>query len=191
MEERSSNYSWLSFKEAILKHFKRLKRFISLCRRWKRESGSSVRNCSRNAGTLSLCISWNYCTSLTIRMRKSAINQKKINSASLWATATALNAATINDFLDRMFEITSSFRDFSRKTPLRFSILFFSRRKRRRTRISSPFKKDQTKIDKDGICSYCKAKGHSNSVFGSTTALLPPNWVWKCFAIGWRYTLCQ
>ncbi|KYQ53606.1 hypothetical protein ALC60_00522 [Trachymyrmex zeteki] len=152
MEEGPSNHSWFSLKEAILKRFKRHIPFYLVmqkveARKWNFGKESFQEYAMHKLKLLH---------SLKLPEReKVQLIINGINSISLRATATALHAATIDEFLDRMYEITSSLGSFTKKTsPLA--------KKKEKTKNSppSPSKKDQSKSDKDEICSYCKAKGH-------------------------------
>lgn len=80
-----------------------------------------------------------------------------ISSASLRGTAAALRAQTIDDFLDLMYDITSSYATMSKRMsppPVK--------KERGKVSPSSPTKSNQTSKDaKDLHCGYCKARGHS------------------------------
>ncbi|KYN08832.1 hypothetical protein ALC57_19068 [Trachymyrmex cornetzi] len=155
MEEGPSSQSWASFKEAITKRFKRRIPFhIAMqkveARKWNFDKESFQEYATHKLKLLH---------SLRLpEQDRVQILINGINSASLRATATALKAVSINDFLESMYEISSCFGTYSKKTsPLS------KRKEKTKTSPPSPSKKDRSTTEKDEFCIYCKAKGHSRT----------------------------
>ncbi|KAG5306546.1 AFAD protein, partial [Acromyrmex insinuator] len=68
-----------------------------------------------------------------------------------------------SDMLSTTNGRTGNIQSFSKKiSPLT------KKKEKNKSSPASSSKKDQTKTDKDRICSYCKTKDHSNNVFGPT-----------------------
>ncbi|KYM97754.1 hypothetical protein ALC62_11550 [Cyphomyrmex costatus] len=155
MEDGPVHYSWSAFKEAIIENFKcylpfRVVRQKVDSRRWN-FGKESFRDYARNK--------------LKLMHRLNLTEPEKIqfiidgiNSASLRATASALEKSKVADFLRIMSQVTGSFGSFPKKSspPAK-------RKEKIKSSPPSPSKKEHSKTDKDEVCGYCKVIGHSKA----------------------------
>lgn len=146
--------SWPSFKDAILKRFKRkilyhVARQKIEARRWNYHTESFLEYCMEK---LTLMHDLNLSQESTIHLLISGIG-----SRSLRETAAALNAESVDSFLDSIHQITSVSIEHNK----RFVNEFKSKGKDSTQKNGSKATQGQKSQSKDDVCHYCKIPGHT------------------------------
>ncbi|KYN17143.1 hypothetical protein ALC57_10582 [Trachymyrmex cornetzi] len=154
MEEGQTTHSWPLFKDAITLRFKRRVPFHVTMTKIENRKWNYSKESFQEYSMQKLKLM--HTLSLPERDKIQLIING-ISSSSLRATATALRAISINEFLNQMYEITSAFNSHQKKS----SPLPTKKKEKSPSSPLSPSKeKPQPKFSRDITCAYCKAKGH-------------------------------
>ncbi|XP_067214809.1 uncharacterized protein [Linepithema humile] len=148
------NDTWTSFKQAVIRRFHRQIPFCVIvqkveARRWN-FTKETFQEYALNK--LRLMQNMNLSDSDAINFLISGIG-----SASLRATAASLDAITVDQFLEKMHNITIVSGDLGKKQSS------FYKAEKMKPSDSTVKNIDSTKVNKDNFCVYCKNKGHIRS----------------------------
>ncbi|CAL1672453.1 unnamed protein product [Lasius platythorax] len=152
MSTGSTIESWMGFKTAITKRFKRRVLFHIVMQKIEARKWIYTKETFHEYAMDKLALMKN------LRLPDQESIHLLINgiaSKALRGTAAALRVETVDEFLEEMFPITIAFGESYKKPP-------YSTTKPEKNKLPEniPDKTQQVKISKEAYCVYCRAKGH-------------------------------
>ncbi|KMQ86352.1 retrovirus-like pol polyprotein, partial [Lasius niger] len=152
MSTGSTIESWMGFKTAITKRFKRRVLFHIAMQKIEARKWVYTKETFQEYAMDKLALMKN------LRLPDQESIHLLINgiaSKALRGTAATLRVETVDEFLEEMFPITIAFGESYKKPP-------YSTTKPEKNKLPEniPDKTQQVKISKEAYCVYCRAKGH-------------------------------